>query len=176
MSKLDLKKCIRTIPHFPKKGIMFRDITTLIQDGPAFKKVVDKIADKYKNKKIDIVVGTESRGFIVGSAVAYKLGKGFALVRKKGKLPWKTISATYELEYGTDTVEMHKDAIKKGQRVLIVDDLLATGGTASAAVDLVKKLGGKVVGIAFIIELVDLKGRDKLKGYDIFSLVEYEGE
>jgi len=172
----DLKKYIRTIPNFPKKGIMFRDITTLVKNGKALKKVVDAIAAKYKRQKIDVVVGAESRGFIVGAGVAYKLGVGLALVRKKGKLPFKTISATYELEYGTDTVEMHKDAIKKGQRVLIVDDLLATGGTASAAVDLVRKLGGRIVGIAFIIELVDLNGRNKLKGYDIFSLVEYRGE
>ena len=172
----DLKKYIRTIPDFPKKGIMFRDITTLIKNGKALKKVVDAIAAKYKRQKIDVVVGAESRGFIVGAGVAYKLGVGLALVRKKGKLPCKTISATYDLEYGTDTVEMHRDAIKKGQRVLIVDDLLATGGTASAAVDQVRKLGGKIVGIAFIIELVDLKGRNKLKGYEIFSLVVYEGE
>jgi len=172
----DLKKYIRTIPDFPKKGIMFRDITTLIKNGKAFKKVVDKIASRYKKERVDIVVGMESRGFIVGAAVAYKLGVGFVLVRKKGKLPHKTVSSTYELEYGTDTVEMHKDGIKRGQRVLIVDDLLATGGTASAAVELVKKLGGKIIGIAFIIELVDLKGREKLKGYDVFSLVEYEGE
>ncbi len=173
---MDFKKYIRTIPDFPKKGIMFRDITTLIKNGPAFRKVVDEIANRYKKEKIDIIVGAESRGFIVGAAVAYKLGVGFVLVRKKGKLPHRTISTTYELEYGTDTVEMHKDGIRRGQRVLIVDDLLATGGTASAAVDLVKKLGGKIVGIAFIIELVDLKGREKLKGYDVFSLVEYEGE
>jgi len=173
---MDLKKYIRTIPDFPKKGIMFRDITTLIKNGNAFKNVVDEIANRYKKEKIDVVVGAESRGFIVGAAVAYNLGVGFVLVRKKGKLPAKTISTTYELEYGTDTVEMHEDGIKQGQRVLIVDDLLATGGTASAAVELVKKLGGEVVSIAFIIELVDLKGREKLKGYDVFSLVEYEGE
>jgi len=173
---LDLKKYIRTIPHFPKKGIMFRDITTLIKNGPAFKKVVDEIVKRYKKEKIDVVVGAEARGFIVGAAVAYKLGVGLGLVRKKGKLPYKTISTTYELEYGTDTVEMHKDAIKKGQRVLIVDDLLATGGTAAASAELVKKLGGKIAGIAFIIELVDLKGREKLKGNNIFSLVEYAGE
>ena len=171
---INLKKYIRTIPDFPKKGIMFRDITTLIKNGKVFRKVVDEIAGRYKKEKIDIVVGAESRGFIVGAAVAYKLGVGFVLVRKKGKLPHKTISATYELEYGTDTVEMHKDGIKRGQSVLIVDDLLATGGTASAAVDLVNKLGGKIIGVAFIIELVDLKGREKLKGYDVFSLVEYE--
>jgi len=173
---LDLKKYIRTIPHFPKKGIMFRDITTLIQNGKAFRKVVDQIVARYKKEKIDVVVGAEARGFVVGAAVAYKLGVGLALVRKKGKLPHKTISTTYDLEYGTDTVEMHKDAIKKGQRVLVVDDLLATGGTAAASAELVKKLGGKIVGIAFIIELVDLKGREKLKGYNIFSLVEYAGE
>lgn len=173
---MDLKRYIRTIPDFPKKGIMFRDITTLIKNGRAFRKVVDEIANRYKKEKIDVVVGAESRGFIIGAAVAYKLGVGFVPVRKKGKLPYKTVSATYELEYGTDTVEMHEDGVKKGQKVLIVDDLLATGGTASAAVELVKKLGGKIVGIAFIIELVDLKGREKLKGYDVFSLVEFEGE
>lgn len=173
---MDLKEYIRTIPDFPKKGIMFRDITTLIKNGSAFSYAVDAIAAHYKEEKIDIVVGAESRGFIIGAAVAYNLGLGFALVRKKGKLPSETISSTYELEYGTDTVEIHKDAVEPGQRVLVIDDLLATGGTASASVELVEKLGGKVISTAFIIELVDLKGREKLKGRDVFSLVEYEGE
>jgi len=174
MSKeLDLKNYIRDIPDFPKPGILFKDITTLLQNKVAFKKAVDGLADKFKDKKIDLVVAVEARGFILGGAVAHKLGAAFVPVRKKGKLPWKTNSATYELEYGTDTLEMHHDAIKPTDRVLIIDDLLATGGTVKAVTDLVKQLQGKIVGIAFLIELTFLKGKDKLKDYPIFSLIKY---
>jgi len=174
--RIDLKNTVRNIPDFPKPGILFRDITTLLKDKAAFKHAVDALAKKYKNKKIDVVAAVEARGFIVGGVLAYKLGAGFVPVRKKGKLPWKTHSATYSLEYGTDTLEMHTDAVKPGDRVLIVDDLIATGGTVKAVADLVIKMGGKIVGIAFIIELVDLKGRDKLKPYPIVSLVKFKGE
>lgn len=171
-----LEKSIRNIPDFPKPGILFRDVTTLIQNKSAFKKSIDLLAKKYKGKKIDKVVGVEARGFIFGAAVANKIGAGFVPVRKKGKLPYKTISATYELEYGTDTLEIHKDAITSGEKVLIIDDLLATGGTVKAAVDLVKQLQGKIIGIGFIIELVDLHGRDKLKDYPLYSLIKFCGE
>ncbi len=171
--KLELKDCIRNIPDFPKPGILFRDITTLLKDNKAFKHALDALVDKYKNKKIDKVAAVEARGFILGGAVAYRLGAGFVPVRKKGKLPWKTNSATYELEYGTDTLELHHDAINPGERVLIVDDLLATGGTVKAVTDLVKQLQGNIVGIAFLIELTDLKGKDKIKEYPVYSLIKY---
>ncbi len=171
--KLQLKDCIRNIPDFPKPGILFRDITTLLKDNKAFKHALDALVDKYKNKKIDKVAAVEARGFILGGAVAYRLGAGFVPVRKKGKLPWKTNSATYELEYGTDTLELHHDAINPGERVLIVDDLLATGGTVKAVTDLVKQLQGNIVGIAFLIELTDLKGKDKIKEYPVYSLIKY---
>ena len=171
-----LEKAIRNIPDFPKQGILFRDITTLLKDKKAFKAAVDAIVKKYKNKKIDKIVGVESRGFIVGAAVAYKLGAGFVPARKKGKLPCETLSVTYELEYGTDTLEIHKDALYARDRVLIVDDLIATGGTVGGVIELVEQFKSKIVGIAFIIELVDLKGKDKLKGYPMSSLVKYEGE
>jgi len=174
--KVLLKRYIRTIPHFPKRGIMFRDVTTLIKNKVAFKKTIDEMARHCKRKKIDMVVGVEARGFIFGGALAYKLGTGFVPVRKKGKLPYKTHQVTYSLEYGTDTLEVHTDAIKKGMRVLIVDDLLATGGTVSAVVKMMKRLKAKIVGIEFLIDLIDLKGRDKLKGYKINSLIEFEGE
>jgi len=170
---LDLKKYIRNIPDFPKAGILFRDITTLLKDKEAFKASVDELAAKYKDKKIDCVVAVEARGFVLGGALAHKLGAGFVLVRKKGKLPWKTNSVTYELEYGTDTLEMHHDAFLPGARVLIVDDLLATGGTMQAVCNLVKQLQGNIVGIAFLIELSDLKGIEKLKNFDVFSLIKY---
>ena len=173
---MKLKDSIRNIPDFPKPGILFRDITTLLQNKAAFKQAVNALVDKYKNKKIDVVAAVESRGFILGSAIAYKLGVGFVPVRKKGKLPWKTISASYSLEYGTDSLEMHIDAIKPGERVLIVDDLIATGGTVKATVDLVNRMLGKIIGIAFVIELVDLKGREKLKPYSVVSLVKFKGE
>jgi len=167
----DLKKVIREVPDFPKKGIMFKDITTLLNNGAKFKTAVDAIVRKYKSKKIDMVISVEARGFIFGSAVAYKLGAGIVPVRKKGKLPYLTYSVTYDLEYGQDTLEIHQDAFQKGARILIVDDLLATGGTTRAVTDLVEKLGAKVVGLAFLIELLPLKGRDKLKGYSVFSLI-----
>lgn len=171
--RIELRKYIRNIPDFPKPGILFRDITTLIGNSKVFKLAVDKLANKYKNKKIDKVVAVEARGFILGGVIAYKLGAGFVPVRKKGKLPWKTNSVTYALEYGTDTLEIHHDAIKAGDKILIVDDLLATGGTVKAVTDLVKQLEGKIIGIAFLIELTDLKGRDKLKGYPVYSLIKY---
>lgn len=169
----DLKSAIRDIPDFPKKGIIFKDITTLLAQGDIFKTVIDRFAAHYQSKKIEKVVGIESRGFIFGTPVAYKLGSGVVLIRKKGKLPYKTISATYALEYGTDTLEMHEDAVKRGTRVLIVDDLLATGGTAKATAELVEKAGGKIVGFAFLIELAFLNGRKNLKGHDVFSLIQY---
>lgn len=173
---IKLEDCIRNIPDFPKPGILFRDITTLLKDKKAFKQAVEVLASKYKNKKIDLVVAVEARGFILGGAIAYKLGVGFVPVRKKGKLPWKTHSVTYDLEYGTDTLEIHHDSITPGDIVLIVDDLLATGGTVKAVTDLIKQQGGKIIGIAFVIELVDLKGKDKLKEYPICSLVKFRGE
>ena len=173
MRKIDLKAQIRNIPDFPKPGILFRDITTLLKDKKAFKLAVDTLAKKYKNKKIDLVVAVEARGFILGGAIAHKLGAGFVPVRKKGKLPAKANAVTYDLEYGSDTLEIHHDAISRENRVLIVDDLLATGGTVKAVTDLVKQLEGKIVGIAFLIELLDLKGRDKLKDYPLFSLIKY---
>ena len=171
--KIELKKHIRSIPDFPKPGILFRDITTLLKDKKAFKSAVESLVNKYKKKKIDKVVAVEARGFILGGVVAHKLGVGFVPVRKPGKLPWKTNSVTYALEYGTDTLEMHHDAINPGERVLIVDDLLATGGTVKAVTDLVKQLQGKIIGIAFLIELTDLKGREKLKDYPVYSLIKY---
>jgi len=173
MEKLNLKDYIRSIPDFPKKGILFRDITTLLKEKKIFKKAIDLLANNFKNKKIDYVVAVESRGFILGGAVAYKLGAGFVPVRKKGKLPYKTISVTYELEYGTDTLEIHEDALFEKAKVLILDDLLATGGTAKAVAELVEKFKAKIVGIAFLIELVDLKGREKLKDYPVFSLIKF---
>ncbi len=171
-----LKRSIRNIPDFPKPGILFRDITTLLKDKKAFKLAVDEIVKKYKSKKITKVVGVESRGFILGAAVAYKLGAGFVLARKKEKLPCDTLSVTYSLEYGTDTLEIHKDALAHDDRVLIVDDLMATGGTVGGVIDLVEQFGSKIAGISFVIELVDLKGKDKLKGYPYSSLVKFRGE
>ncbi len=173
---LSLKKAIRTIPDFPKKGIMFKDITTLLKDTKAFKKSIDIFFKHYKNKKIDKIVSIESRGFIFGSALAYKLGAGFVPVRKPKKLPAKTLKEEYKLEYGTDALEIHADAIKKGEKVLVVDDLLATGGTVAAACKLIRKLDGKIVSLAFLIELTFLNGRDKLKGYDVFSIITYDSE
>ena len=169
----NLKTLIRDIPNFPKKGIIFKDITTLLKEGERFKEAIDEISNSYLSKKIDVVVGIESRGFIIGAAIAYRLQAGIVLIRKKGKLPWHTHQATYELEYGTDTLEIHQDAIKPGEKVLIVDDLLATGGTAGAAINLVESLKGQIVGITFLIELTFLKGREQIKDYPIFSLIEY---
>jgi adenine phosphoribosyltransferase len=173
MNKMNLKDYIRNITDFPKPGILFRDITTLLKDKRAFKVAVDSLTDKFKDKKIDLVVAIEARGFILGGAIAHKLNAGFVPVRKHGKLPSKTNSVTYSLEYGTDTLEMHHDAIRSSDKVLIVDDLLATGGTVKAVVNLVRQLKARIVGIAFLIELTDLKGRDKLKGLPIYSLIKY---
>lgn len=169
----DIKKMIRDVPDFPKKGIMFRDITTAVKDAQTMHKIVDLMAKEYENEKIDYVAGIESRGFIFGMPIAYKLGCGFIPIRKPGKLPAQTISQEYTLEYGTDKIEMHKDALKKGDRVLIVDDLLATGGTAAAAVKLVQSVAD-IVGVAFVIELEDLEGRKKLpENIKVSSLVKY---
>lgn len=177
---MPIKSRIRTIPDYPKKGIMFRDITTLIKDPVGFRLVIDSLTQRYVRGDIrfDVIVGIESRGFIIGGAMSYTLGKGFVPVRKKGKLPAEKVSHEYQLEYGTDTIEMHKDAIKKGTKVLLIDDLLATGGTALAAAALIEKLGGKVVEMAFIVNLPDVGGIKKLteKGYKVFSLTEFEGD
>ena len=176
LKKNDLSKYIRNIPDFHKPGILFRDVTTLIQHPKAFKESIDRIVDKYKGKKIDKVVAVEARGFIFGAAIAYKLGAGFVPVRKTGKLPWKTNSVTYNLEYGTYTLHIHQDAILPKEKILIVDDLLATGGTVGAVIDLIENLKGKILGIAFLVELVDLGGKNKLKGYPFSSLIKFEGE
>jgi len=170
---MDLAKLIRDVPDFPVKGILFKDITTLIRDPDAFQEAVDALVDRYIDKDIDIVAAIESRGFIFGAPLAYELAAGFVPIRKAGKLPAEKISASYTLEYGTNTLEAHKDAIRRGQRVLLVDDLLATGGSAKAAAELVERLGGEVVGIAFLIELKALKGLEKLKGYDVFALIKF---
>ncbi len=167
---------IRAIVDFPKKGIIFRDITTAVKDPQAMRYMIDYLTERYKDERIDYVAGIESRGFIFGAALAYKLGAGFIVIRKPGKLPAETISQEYELEYGTDKIEMHADAVEPGKKVLIIDDLLATGGTVDAAAKLLKKAGANVVGAAFIIELTDLKGREKLKDIDVFSMVQFEGE
>lgn len=172
----DLKKFIRNIPDFPKKGIVFRDITTLLQDPQAFRNVIDLLCKRYGGTKIDKIVSVESRGFILGSVLAYRLNAGFIPVRKPKKLPAKTVREEYQLEYGSDVLEMHADAIRKGEKILIVDDLLATGGTIGAACNLVKKLGGEIIGLAFLIELSFLKAREKLTGYDVFSLITYDAE
>lgn len=170
---MDFKEKIRVIPNFPSEGIRFKDITTLLKDGAAFKEAINEIAGRFEDEKIDIVVGPEARGFAIGAPVAYVLGAGFVPVRKPGKLPAETIKYSYDLEYGNDTLEIHKDAIQKGSRVLIVDDLLATGGTTSATINLVEELGGEVIGLAFVIELSYLNGRKLLKDYDISTLVTY---
>ena len=171
-----IKSKIRAIPDWPKKGIMFRDITTLVKDPAGFKETIDLLYERYKDEKIDKVVGIESRGFIFGAPLAYLLNCGFIPIRKPGKLPADCISEEYALEYGTDKIEIHKDAIEKDERILIIDDLIATAGTANAACKLVKKLGGELVECAFVVELVDLKGRDKLVGEKIYSVVAFEGE
>jgi adenine phosphoribosyltransferase len=173
MTMDDLKAKIRAVPDFPKAGILFYDITTLLQDPAGFRAAIDSLALPFKDQGIDIVVGIESRGFILGATVADRIGAGFSPVRKPGKLPSTLVRATYDLEYGTDSLEIHDDAVKKGQRVLIVDDLLATGGTARAATDLVKGLGGQVHALAFLIELVALNGRAKLAGEIIHSVLKY---
>ncbi len=168
-----LKDLVRDIPDFPKKGIVFKDITPLLQDPSSMKEIVNKITDHYANQKIDIIVGAEARGFLFGPAVAINLDAGFVPVRKPGKLPYETVSETYELEYGTDTLEIHRDAIKSGDNVLMLDDLLATGGTMAASCKLVESLNGKIAGCAFIIELGFLNGKDLLSKYDVFSLIKY---
>ena len=173
MSDIHLEDWIRDIPDFPQKGILFKDITPLLQDKAAFHAALDRLAAHYAGAGIQAVVGVESRGFIFGSVLAYLLNCGFVPVRKFGKLPYQTVTVEYELEYGTNIVEIHTDAIKPGQRVLIVDDLLATGGTVSAALELVEKLGGHVAGIAFLVELTFLRGREQLKGHDVFALIKY---
>ena len=170
---MELKDYIRNIKDYPKEGILFRDITTLLKDKDAFKFAIDKMAEQVKDKKVDLIVGAESRGFLIGSALAYKINCGFIPVRKKGKLPYKTISEEYALEYGTDTLFMHEDAIKKGDNVLVVDDLIATGGTALAMIKMVEKLGGNVIGSSFLIELEELNGRKEIEKYPINVLIKY---
>ncbi len=177
---MPIKSKIRTIPDYPKKGIMFRDITTLIKDPVGFRLVIDNLTQRYINNEIDfdVIVGIEARGFIIGGALSYTLGKGFVPIRKVGKLPGEVVSHEYELEYGTDTVEMHKDSVANGEKVLVIDDLLATGGTALAAAALIEKLGGKVAEMSFIVNLPDVGGEKKLqeKGYDVFCLTEFAGD
>jgi adenine phosphoribosyltransferase len=170
----DLKQLIREVPDFPKPGILFYDITTLIKDQGGFRAVIDGLSGHYRPGDVDIVLGVEARGFIFAPALAYALGAGFVPVRKPGKLPAECVSVSYALEYGTDTLEMHRDAIQPGQRVLIVDDLLATGGTAAAAARMVENMGGSVAGLGFVVELTFLNGRAKLPGYDVFSLLQYD--
>ncbi len=172
----EFKAAIRRIPNFPKKGIVFRDITTLWKDGRLLRKCTDVLYDHYKSQKIDAVMGIEARGFVVGAPLAERLGVGFIPLRKLGKLPGAKISESYDLEYGTATLEMHSDAVRKGERILIVDDLVATGGTALAAAKLVEVVRGVVVGFAFVVELSFLPGREALKGYDVYSIVKYSSE
>jgi adenine phosphoribosyltransferase len=177
-TQIKLKEKIRTIPDWPKPGIMFRDITTLLKDKEGFKLLINTLCDRYKDYEIDSIAGTESRGFIIGSALAYKLGVGFIPIRKKGKLPAETVGQEYELEYGTDKVEIHKDAINPGDKILLVDDLIATGGTAIASAELIKKLKGDIIECTFVINLPEIGGKQKLQqaGYKTFSLVEFDGE
>lgn len=173
---MDLKEKIRSIPDWPIEGVIFRDLTTLMQDPEAYRNACDIFFDRYKEMDIDKIVGIDARGFVFGAVLAYKLNVGFVPVRKKGKLPFTTITETYTLEYGEDIVEIHDDAISNGEKVVIIDDLIATGGTIEAAVKLVKKLGGDIVECAFIVELPDLKGREKINGEKIFTICEFEGE
>lgn len=170
----DLKRLIREIPDYPKPGILFYDLTTLLKDRQGFRRLIDMLCEHYEGHHIDVVAGIEARGFIFAPALAYRLDAGFVPVRKPKKLPAKTVSVSYALEYGTDTLEIHEDAVKPGQRVLVCDDLLATGGTAAATVELVRKLGGQVDGAAFAVELTFLRGRAKLPGLDVLSLIQYE--
>jgi adenine phosphoribosyltransferase len=173
MKREDLKKLIRSIPDFPKKGIIFRDITPVLQNPKAFRFLIKELIKPYKNKKIDKVVGIDARGFLLAAPIAYELKAGLCIVRKKGKLPFKTVSQNYSLEYGEETIEMHQDSISPKEKVLIVDDVIATGGTLKATADLVEKLGGKIVGIALFVELESLRGREKLKKYKVNSLVKF---
>ena len=170
----DCKSLIRHVPDFPKKGILFYDVTTLLKQRGAFKDVIEKLVDLYRDQPVDLVVGIESRGFIFAPTIAYLLGAGFVPVRKPGKLPAETIRETYDLEYGQDSLEVHRDAVQQGQRVLLVDDLLATGGTAAATVRLVRRLGGQVIGVVFLVELEFLNGRRKLSDVEVFSLLQYQ--
>ncbi len=169
----NLKNYIRDIPNYPKEGILFHDITPLLKDPKVFGQAVDAMADSLNNKGVEYLVGVEARGFIFAAALAYKLGMGLVIVRKLGKLPFETINATYDLEYGNDALEVHRDSISGGSKVVLVDDLLATGGTSAVVGELVKKLGGDIVGYSFLIELIELKGRDKLKPYPIWSVLKY---
>ena len=175
---MTIKHLIRTIPNYPKEGIMFRDITTLLKDPLGLKLMINELADRYKGMKIDKIAGIEARGFIVGAPLAYSLGVGFVPIRKEGKLPAQTIGHDYDLEYGTDRIEIHTDAISMGDRVLLVDDLIATGGTAQAATHLIEEMGGEVLECAFVIDLPDLGGKNRLQklGYSVFALTEFEGE
>jgi adenine phosphoribosyltransferase len=175
---MPIKSKVRTVPHYPKQGIMFRDITTVLKDSIGFRETIDQLAQRYKDVKIDLIAGIESRGFIIGAPLAYALGVGFVPVRKKGKLPAATIGQDYQLEYGSDRIEVHIDAIAKGTKVLLVDDLIATGGTAEAAVILIEKMGGKIVECCFMIDLPDIGGRAKLekRGQKVFALCEFEGD
>ncbi|HWQ58107.1 MAG TPA: adenine phosphoribosyltransferase [Clostridia bacterium] len=170
---MDLRSTVRSLPDFPKKGILFRDVTTLIKNPEAYRQLIDELADSVRDKKADLVVGPEARGFVIGSALAYALGAGFVLARKPGKLPYKTIRHEYALEYGTDSLEIHVDAIEPGQRVVVVDDLLATGGTALATIRLVEQAGGVVVAARFAIELSELGGREALRDYDVATAIVY---
>jgi adenine phosphoribosyltransferase len=171
---MDLASLIRDVPDFPIEGILFKDITTLTRNKEAFREAIDRMADQYADSNVDRIVAIEARGYIFGAPLAYKLGAGFVPIRKPGKLPAETISESYELEYGTNTLEMHRDGIEPGQRILVVDDLLATGGSARAAINLVERLGGRIVGVAFLVELDFLNGREKLEGYDMLSLIHYD--
>jgi adenine phosphoribosyltransferase len=171
-----IRQAVRDVPNFPKRGIVFKDITPLLANGPLFAKTINILADRYRDQSIDTVLGIESRGFIVGAALAYTLHAGFSAVRKPGKLPYDTHSASYDLEYGTDSLEIHTDAVRANARVVIADDLIATGGTAAATAELVSRLGAKVVECAFVVELSFLKGRDKLRPYDVFSILQYDDE
>ncbi|MBE5996590.1 MAG: adenine phosphoribosyltransferase [Lachnospiraceae bacterium] len=172
----DIKDYIRTIPNYPKEGVMFRDITTVLNNADGLKLAIDEMTKFLDGLDFDVIAGAESRGFIFGMPIAYNLHKPFVLVRKKGKLPGETISQAYDLEYGSAEVEIHKDAIKPGQKVVMIDDLIATGGTVEAAIKLFERLGGEVVKVVFLMELTDLGGRERLKGYDVASVVQYEGE
>ena len=172
----ELKEYIRSIPDFPEKGIIFRDVTSVLQDADALKLSVDELAKKLEGLDFDVIAGAESRGFLFGAPLAYVLHKPFVPIRKKGKLPCETVEKTYDLEYGSATIEMHKDSIKPGQRVVIVDDLIATGGSVEAAIKLVEELGGVVVKVVFLMELAGLKGRERLKGYDVASVICYDGK
>lgn len=171
-----LEEYVRSIPDFPEEGIIFRDVTSVLQDKDSLKMSIDAMMEELKGLDIDVIVGPESRGFIFGVPIAYNLNKAFVPIRKKGKLPCETIEMEYELEYGTATIEIHKDAIKPGQKVVIIDDLIATGGTIEAIIKLIEQLKGEVVKIVFLMELEGLKGRDKLKGYDVASVIKYEGK